>query len=299
MYFSGFIILLFVAVCNSLPTNSDGALSRQKRVIGGAKYEKGEYPFHVSLWYMGDNNPYTASTPGLHHTCGGSLVGQQWVLTSATCFDDTFLDGLGNTSLWRVYLGMHAQTDAEADAQYHTIGQIFTVPEYDLSETYGDLSLLKLDTPASLDSSVAIVGINDDKDCPEVDQKVDVVGWGQTQNHTYGLGSDVPYVATVDVSSLLHCQDRYLTPEIIAIFGGKLRIDERNLCAGVKEGGVDSCYGDLGSPLLAKCGKAASKPQVVAGMVSYGLGCAKPDYPAVYTRVSAYYEWIQETMEDN
>jgi secreted trypsin-like serine protease len=34
----------------------------------------------------------------------------------------------------------------------------------------------------------------------------------------------------------------------------------------------------------------------VVGIVSFGLGCAKPDTPAVYTRVSKYVPWIESVV---
>jgi secreted trypsin-like serine protease len=53
---------------------------------------------------------------------------------------------------------------------------------------------------------------------------------------------------------------------------------------------IDSCYGDSGGPLMIF---TASRQWVVAGIVSYGFGCADPLYAGVYTRVAHYLDWIQ------
>jgi len=62
------------------------------------------------------------------------------------------------------------------------------------------------------------------------------------------------------------------------------------LCAGLDQGGKDSCQGDSGGPLIAKY----NGKWTLAGVVSYGKGCAKKDFPGVYTHVSHYINWINQ-----
>lgn len=50
----------------------------------------------------------------------------------------------------------------------------------------------------------------------------------------------------------------------------------------------DSCYGDSGGPLLADVNAELQ----LAGIVSWGIGCGRPGYPGVYTRMSTYMEWV-------
>ncbi|CAG7830224.1 unnamed protein product, partial [Allacma fusca] len=59
------------------------------------------------------------------------------------------------------------------------------------------------------------------------------------------------------------------------------------ICAGEIKGGKDSCQGDSGGPLT-------DSQNVLVGIVSWGYGCARSGYPGVYTKVSAYEDWITE-----
>ncbi|CAF5138460.1 unnamed protein product [Rotaria magnacalcarata] len=37
----------------------------------------------------------------------------------------------------------------------------------------------------------------------------------------------------------------------------------------------------------------------IAGITSYGYGCAKPKFPGVYTRVSVFVDWINKKMNSS
>lgn len=92
-------------------------------------------------------------------------------------------------------------------------------------------------------------------------------------------GKDSPVLMKVSLPIVDRetCQGRYMRSHVIT---------DRMICAGdLLRGGKDSCQGDSGGPLTAD--------GVLYGIVSWGYGCAQPDYPGVYTNVADLRWWIK------
>ena len=130
-------------------------------------------------------------------------------------------------------------------------------------------------------ASAPLVNLNFDPNLPAPGTPVTTVGFGFTkENGNISEPLLEVEVAVVDMETCLK--------ELPGV------VDENfHLCAGVPQGGKDSCNGDSGGPLLD------SSTQTQYGVVTFGRGCARPNTPGVYTRVSYYESWIKSFVCDN
>jgi secreted trypsin-like serine protease len=131
-----------------------------------------------------------------------------------------------------------------------------------------------------LSTTVPIQTLNFDNTIPTNGTSVVVPGFGYTQEGMIYTGN--MRKVTVNIIDIELCSNLTYVYNTTAM-----------LCAGIiPDGGKDACLGDGGAPLYYNVG--SNKVQV--GMVSYGEGCGQPNKPGVYTKISAYEEWIKDQI---
>jgi secreted trypsin-like serine protease len=259
-----------------------------QKIVGGRPAQPGKYPFQVAL--------IAAKTPvGQEHFgqfCGGSLIDRSWVVTAAHCVPNTTAEEVD------VYIGStvlpsgRGNAGGQAGKRQH-VKRIISHQQYDPDTNDNDIALLNLTEPAPQNFASAAVATPDiDKTKGAPGSTVTVVGWGTTQEG----GSTTPRLREVDVkvqeSALCLANYQAVLPSA--------KITKNMFCAGRPQGGADSCQGDSGGFLGAPAaeGPAGSKPGFVQlGIVSWGIGCARPQLFGVYTRIANYQGWIQEIMK--
>ncbi|XP_023337399.1 hypodermin-B [Eurytemora carolleeae] len=62
-------------------------------------------------------------------------------------------------------------------------------------------------------------------------------------------------------------------------------------------GATDACQGDSGGPLVTLQDPSRPNKTVLIGVISRGEGCAMNGFTATYTRVSAFYNWIVDSIQ--
>jgi trypsin len=279
-----FLIYSAISACRTPAPDS------KPKVIGGIIAPK---PY---LFYA---NPVSlAQTNTDRIFCGGARISRNIVLTAAHCVSD--IEDFGRLG---VVLGLTDATKASVLPKI-PVKQVVIHPEFDAKYLRNDIALLILEDHPRLDEIQEYMRLP--KDSVEIPdgRMLKVIGFG-TQS-SFGELSDersdrlnetlLPFISTPKCSNLLrkiNASSNFTQIREDAIVPSQL-------CAGdSKNGLVDSCYGDSGGPLFQPISDDLNIFELV-GIVSRSLGemgCAVPGNAGLYTRVSSYLSWIEQTSE--
>ena len=235
-------------------------------IVGGNIAKEGEFPFLVRLYI---------DVGGSSYLCGGSLLSDTWVITAAHCIDGAAASGVS------IRAGSNQKSSG---GEVVTANQLVMHPDYNSITFDHDIALVKLSEAVTAPKTGTINHLASNESSAMAEgSAVWVAGWGTTSSG--GNTSEDLLKVSVNVSY----------PDACAANSSynSLEITDNMICAGVPGGGQDACQGDSGGPLVRYDNNDESW---LAGIVSWGYGCAQANYPGVYTRVANYDAWINETV---
>jgi secreted trypsin-like serine protease len=242
------------------------------KIVGGKVASAGAYPWQVSLGVSWIADPYRA------HFCGGSVYSASWIVTAAHCLENTPPKDVIITA------GTHL-LGVGAGSSRRNVKRIIVKSNFDSKTMDNDIALMELSEPLDLEPTIQpipLVSSANEGTLLQNGTQLVVIGWGATQQNGKPVRdlryADVPLVERATCNRPLGYDDQ---------------ISTNMLCAGLAAGGVDSCQGDSGGPLTVG---APGAPRL-AGVVSWGEGCARPNKPGVYTRVANYTSWVAGCVE--
>lgn len=250
----------------SLPGPQQSAIVRafrvDGRIIGGVGVDIAQVPWQVALV-----RGY-APEPNRSQFCGGTLIAPDVVLTAAHCVDSSIV----RKDATRVHVVSGTEFYPSGGDRVSVVA-INIHPQWNKTNMDFDFAILKLARPVTAGTPVPI-----QTSSPVIGDVARVSGWGARAEGEQGtvdlLAADIP-VVTRDICNQPDSYSGAITSSM--------------LCAGQREGGLDSCQGDSGGPLVAGIPSAAR----LIGVVSWGEGCGRKLKYGVYGDVSQVTGWVR------
>ncbi|PON27972.1 trypsin [Trichoderma gamsii] len=231
---------------------------RGTEIVGGTTAAAGEFPYIVSLSSQGS------------HFCGGVLVNANTVVTAGHCSVDF------SASQVKVRAGSLTWSSGgtQVGVSSITVNPSYTtrngVPDF-------DVAVWKLSSPIQTSSTIGYATLPASGSDPAAGTTLTTAGWGTTSENSNSLPSRLNKVS-VPVISRSSCNSEY----------GNI-ISTNMFCAGLSQGGKDSCSGDSGGPIVDSNG-------VLQGLVSWGQGCAEAGFAGVYTRLGSLLTFVNQHL---
>lgn len=245
-------------------------------VVGGAKTAPERGNFIVALIDRSEGRKTVAAG----QFCAATVVRRDALVTAAHCLEDE--DGYRtDTDDVRIFVG-HVLPLRKG--KLIRVRSLSVHPDFDdgAGEANSDVGVIRLREPLK---GVTPIGLAAPEDAGAASPGLPLGLWGWG-NRAAGDGQNFPrqlHDGIVQRYTDAQCDDRY----------GRYFNAATQLCAGTVDGRVDACQGDSGGPLTAT---RADGRTVLVGVVSYGEGCGRPEFPTVYTKLSRYRSYLAKAL---
>jgi len=234
-------------------------------VINGTDADPHTAPYIVSLATKFEKHS---------HICGGTIISKDWILTAAHC--------ISNPVGMSVIAGLHKRAEVDERTQQRLIDFGHVHNDYKGGVGPYDIALLHVSESFTFNEWVKPASLPSREEIH--DGETHLYGWGQPKSYVFTAAKTLQTVTT-QVVPYEKCKSSL--PD-------DAPIDPKNVCSDSLEQSISACNGDSGGPLVIENEGA---PSELIGIVSWGyIPCGLANRPSIYTRVSAYIDWISNTQ---
>ncbi|XP_050005645.1 transmembrane protease serine 11A [Alexandromys fortis] len=227
------------------------------RIVSGNPAAKGAWPWQVSLQRSNI------------HQCGGTLIGNMWVVTAAHCFRTN-----SNPRQWTLSFG----TTINPPLMKRDVRRIIMHERYRPPARDHDIALVQFSPRVTFSDEVRRICLPEPSASFPPNSTVYITGFGAL--YYTGESQNELREARVQIISNDVCKQQQ-------VYGNEVK--RGMFCAGYLEGIYDACRGDSGGPLVVRGNKDT---WYLLGIVSWGDNCGQRNKPGVYTQVTYYRRWI-------
>ncbi|CAH2243607.1 jg5129 [Pararge aegeria aegeria] len=246
-----------------------GIAGKNRRIVGGTTVQPHQYPWLVALM-LGSK---------LH--CGAAIITDQHLLTAGHCI--TF--GVHYKDL-SAYIGMHDRLGSSHSVLSIENGVKHPNFTSNAVRDINDIAVLTMEEKIKFSDKVRPICLpSSDMDFRNLALRV--AGWGKTRqgaltSSRFLLETKVKIVPSSTCTKSVIYRDNLVADSMMCAYSL----------------GKDACQGDSGGPIFSTHSRTHNKKWYQVGIVSWGIDCAMPDYPGVYTTVAKYIQWIKQMTQD-